>query len=283
MPLLFIAVHLILSVVCLSIVLWLPYGSRRGNVFCIAVGMCVLFGFLLEWEEEWCCMLMQAITSDLPFLTNLILEGAMVLVGLLWGSTKVRSDRIRAVVLSLLLVGVAVLSYAWYFAPLPNGLTGKADASGYCRQTTEDSCSAAAVVMLLNQKGIRTDEAEMAALCLTRAGKGTSRVGIMRGLIKKSAPYGWHVRNITCTPADLHGLSGPALIAVGLSPTAPSALAAKMKEYGWRPGQYHSVVVMGGDPSGKWVDIADPSYGREKWPTEHLAALWNGKALILSR
>jgi hypothetical protein len=80
----------------------------------------------------------------------------------------------------------------------------------------------------------------------------------------------------------LHSLDGPALLAVGLSPTSPAALADKMREFGWEPGQYHSVVVMGGDPTGKWLDVADPSYGREKWPAGHLSALWNGQALMLA-
>jgi hypothetical protein len=282
MPPLFIVLHLLLSFVCLAVVLRLPAGSRASKLFCLSVWLCVLFGYLLERQEDWGWAVMRMTTSDLPFLTNLTLEGAMALLGLMWRNAQAQNDRIRALVLSLPLVGATLFSYAWYFAPLPGGMTGKADRSGYCHQTTEDSCSAAAAVMLLSEKGILTDEAEMAALCLTRAGKGTSALGLMRGLMRKATSHGWQLRLITCTPMHLHSLDGPALLAVGLSPTSPAALADKMREFGWEPGQYHSVVVMGGDPTGKWLDVADPSYGREKWPAGHLSALWNGQALMLA-
>jgi len=283
MPSLFIAIHLLLSVICLAAVLRLPPGSRASKLFYICVCLFVMLGFILERRMDWGWFVMRHTTSNLPYLTNLIFEGAVVLAGLLWRGASDRSERNRAIVLTIPLVGLALFSYSWYFQPLPHGMYGKADKTGYCRQTTDDTCSPAAAVMLLNSKGITADEAEMAALCLSRAGKGTSELGLLRGLVQKSAPNGWRVRMINSTPAELHLLAGPALLAVGLSRTAPKKIVEKMREFGWEPGQYHSVVVMGGDATGKWLDVADPSYGREKWPAEHLAVLWNGRALVLEK
>ncbi len=283
MPLVFIVIHLLLGIACVVVALRLPAGSRLTTRFCLCVWLVVLLGFVLEHRMEWGWHVIRATTSNLPFLTNLLLEGAAALAGLLWRVATDRAEHNRALVLSVPLVALALYSYAWYFQPLPPGMNGRADRTGYCAQTTEDTCSAASAVMLLNSKGIPADEAEMAGLCLSRAGKGTPELGLLRGLVQKSAPYGCRVRMISSSSGQLHKLTGPALITVGIGRTAPKEIVDKMSEFGWEPGKYHSVVVMGGDASGTWLDVADPSYGREKWPAQHLDILWNGRALVLER
>jgi len=256
-------------------------GSRAGTLFCLSVLLLVLFGFVLERRLDWGVTVMQRTTPDLPFLTNLSLEGAMALLALLWGLAKEPKARKRAMRLSLPLLAVVLWSYAWYFEPVPAGLTGRIDANGYCRQSSEESCSAAAAVMLLHSKGIATTEAEMAAFCLTRSRWGTPTLGLCRGLMLQSSPYALHLRQIHTTPERLSQLGRPCIISVGLSPTAPREVVERMSEYGWEQGHYHAVVVMSGDAGGQRLDVADPSYGREKWPTAHLKDLWNGTALIL--
>jgi hypothetical protein len=283
MPLVYIALHLLLSAGCLLLMLYLRPGSRAGLLFCLGVLALVVFGFVLERRLDWGFAVMRRTTPDLPYLTNLSLEGAMALLGLLWQKARENNAGKRAVVLSLPLLAGVLWSYAWYFAPVPSGLTGQADASGYCRQSSEESCSAAAAVMLLHHKGIATTEAEMASLCLTRSRWGTPTLGLCRGLLLKSALYGLQTRLIHTTPEQLSHLGSPCIISVGLSQTASQEVVEKMSEFGWEPGRYHAVVVLSGDAGGQWFDVADPSYGREKWPAEHLKALWNGTALILDQ
>jgi hypothetical protein len=70
---------------------------------------------------------------------------------------------------------------------------------------------------------------------------------------------------------------------VGLPPVTPPAVVQRMEQYGWQPGVRHAVVVLEADPAGAWLEIADPSYGRERWPTQDLDVLWDGRALHLVR
>jgi len=51
-----------------------------------------------------------------------------------------------------------------------------------CLQTSSDTCSAAAAVTFLGMYGIKTTEAEVARLALTKQGKGTDRLGLYRAL-----------------------------------------------------------------------------------------------------
>ena len=56
-----------------------------------------------------------------------------------------------------------------------------------------------------------------------------------------------------------------------------------MAGYGWPRGLRHAVVVLAADPAGEWLEVADPSYGRERWPAEGIEWLWDGQALVLAR
>jgi hypothetical protein len=283
MPLPYAALHLLLSLGCLLLALRLQLRSRTMLCFCLSLLLLVFFGFIVERWLDAGLFVMRLTGPDLLFFTNLSLEGAAALLVLLWRSAGDKRAKRRALVLSAPLLALVLWSYAWYFAPLPERLTGRVDTNGYCHQTSDDSCSAAAAVMLLNARGIPTTEAEMAVLCLTRAKYGTPTLGMCRGLALKSAPRGWRVRLVHATPAKLYTLGAPCIISVGISPFASRAVIEKMAQYGWEPGQYHAVVVLRGEPNGQWVEVADPSYGQERWPTEHLAVLWSGKALLLMR
>ncbi len=125
-------------------------------------------------------------------------------------------------------------------------------------------------------------EAEMERLCLTRDEIGTSPAGLFRGLAVKAAPYGLRPRPVFVSrPEQLRLLKSPAIINVGLKLNTPAATATKMEGYGWSTGSGHSVVVLGTDSSGKWIDVADPTNGRERWPADDLNYLWDGCALVL--
>ena len=218
------------------------------------------------------------------FLTNLALEGCAVLLALLWKTATEKPQRARVCLFGAPLLAVSLWSYAWYFEPLPEGLDGRADAAGLCLQSSEDTCSAAAAVMLLHRYGIASTEAEMACLCLTRAGKGTTPLGLFHGLAVKAGPGGLRPRLIQIgAPNRLRLLKAPAIIGVGLRADTPAPVAARMRSYGWSFTARHSVLILSADADGKWIQVADPTNGRERWPTDDLNYLWDGSALGLER
>src|SRR5262249_50882540 len=149
---------------------------------------------------------------------------------------------------------------------------------------TEDSCSAAAAVTLLSLYDIRSDEAEMAALCLTRERFGTTPLGLYRGLTLKSRPHELSVRVVHCNSVvDLARLARRSIITVGLNHDSPPDVVARMESFGWAKGVHHDVAVIDVDPDGQWIDVADPSNGLERWPAEDLLPIWGRFALILER
>jgi hypothetical protein len=82
-------------------------------------------------------------------------------------------------------------------------------------------------------------------------------------------------------PQGLYCLHQAAIINVGLVPGTDPKNARRMEGYGWSTSSGHSVVVMGSHSTGKWIDVADPTNGKERWSTDDLNYLWDGSALIL--
>jgi len=285
MPPIYLAVHLLLTLAIVSVTHSLPARSRIGRLLGIGLLTVVVGGLVLERQTDWAWAAMGLGWPDLVFFTNLSLEGAAFLLTLLWRQASERGARSRAVPLSALALGGALWSYGWYFAPTPASLSGTVDDTGYCRQTTADSCSAAAAAMVLHAHGIQTTEAEMAALCLTRTGHGTTPLGLFRGLALKSAKHGLRPELVRAGNAGgLAMLQSPGVVSIGMGASLPAATVSRLEEFGWQPGVRHAVVVMNADPKGAWIDVADPSYGRERWPTgdpAELRSLWDGMVLIL--
>lgn len=284
MPFPYILVHLLACLICF----YALQRSRMRPAWLNASGILVLVvvfaGFLFEREAAWAWRVMPYTGTDLVFLTNLTLEGVAVLFALMWRTALTKREQWRALLFCLPLLCVSLWSYAWYFEPLPPGMNGRVDRSGFCRQSSDDSCSAAAATMLLYYHGVSANEAEMARLCLTRAGIGTSPLGLFRGLAIKAAPQGLQPKLVQFKqPEQLRLLKRPAIINVGLKANLSPAMTAKMEGYGWSVGSRHSVVVLGADRTGKWINVADPSYGREHWPTADLNYLWDGSALVLDK
>ena len=282
MPLFYLCLHLLLSLLCFLLIWKVQKRPALANALGVLALVVVIAGFALERREDWAWRIMPFSGTGLVFLTNFSLEGVVVLFALMWQNAKEQPEKRRAVCFAFPLFGVSLWSYAWYFAPVPTGLTGQVNASGFCPQSSEESCSAAAATMLLSRYGINTTEAEMAELCLTRAGQGTPPLGLYRGLVIKAASYGMRPRVLHFEQAeDLRSLKSAAVINVGLKADIPPEMLAKMQGFGWGVGTWHTVVVMGADAKGEWIDIADPSNGKERWPVAELKYLWDGNALIL--
>jgi predicted double-glycine peptidase len=283
MPPFYICLHIVAALLCAVATLRLRKRPLLVSALGIAAFVCVFAGFMIERRADWAWRLMPYAGTGLAFLTNLSLEGVAVLCALLWSGATRHDDKLRAALLLTPLLAVSLWSYGWYFAPLPAKLHGRLDQNGLMHQTTDDSCSAASAAMLLYHYGIPATEMEMAQLCLTRAAMGTSPLGLYRGLAIKAAERGLHPRMMQIgRPDRLRGLKQPAIINVGLKANAPEEIAIRLQSYGWQVGVWHTVVILRADEGGQWVEVADPSFGPERWPIEDLNYLWDGSALILA-
>ena len=256
---------------------------RRGWRFAVGGLALGVIGFGLALEGRGWLATRLAGWPDLVFFTDWTLAGVAVLLALLWEQSRTAFARRRAVLLTPIALGFALWSYAWYFAPLPADLRGRPDPRGFCRQTTPDSCSAAAAVTLLAQHGIAATEAEMARLCLTRRGLGTPPLGLWRGLALKSRARGWRPEYRRLNGwRELATLSGPAIASVGLSPLASEAVRRRLAKGGWRPGVRHAVVLLGFREDEGRLAVWDPSVGLEIWKAAELEELWDRRVLLLT-
>lgn len=150
---------------------------------------------------------------------------------------------------------------------------------GDCQQTTPFTCSAASAATLLQMHGIAASEQEMAELCLTR--RGTSWLGLYRGLKLKTQGTGWDVEIVCCSANEVErNYDQPMIMEVGLEADAPID-AAFRSEFGWIPGVRHSVVLTG--ITNHRLHVVDPSplIGREVWDEQLLQLLWRGQAMRL--
>ena len=210
-------------------------------------------------------------------LANWLLPAVSFLAGLAWRHSPGRPARKALLVLPLVLLCV-YQSYGFLLKDVPS--LDERWKDGVCRQTSAGSCSAAAAATLLRARGIETTEAEMARLCLTRAG-GTPMLGLYRGLKLKTRGTPWEVRPFRGDVAALRNQGGPVLLSVRLEP-APGIDPRYTTSWGWAPDVAHTVVFFGFRPDGK-VDIGDPSVGREQWRVQDLEVLWHGEGVALVR
>jgi len=150
-----------------------------------------------------------------------------------------------------------------------------------CIQTDNFSCSAACAATLLKAHGIESTEEEMANLCLTRS-KGTLWQGLYRGLKLKTLGTDWDVEVVSGTVEDLRSLGeGPAILAAGI-PRGAKVPAIYTEEYGWTPGELHSVLFFGFRGEGL-VAMGEPTpgVGKENWSEEDLRVLYRGRGMRL--
>jgi predicted double-glycine peptidase len=184
--------------------------------------------------------------------------------------------------------GVALVSLAAFstyaaLSPLlgePPACDNRWSLDGDCMQTTEFTCSAASAATLLSEHGIAASEREMAELCLTR--RGTSWLGLYRGLKLKTEGTPWKVEIVRCTAADLRRYAGePMILEVGLE-ADDHVDPAYRTEFGWVPGMKHSVILRGFTEQGD-ARVVDPTpnIGRERWDAETLQLLWRGHGIRL--
>lgn len=148
-----------------------------------------------------------------------------------------------------------------------------------CLQTSDSTCSAACAATLLKHYGIHTTESEMVDLCLTR--KGTTWLGMFRGLTLKTVERGLRVKIFDGNIDRLREIREPMLIDVGL-PSIGQFPKIYTEDYGWQPGVLHSVVFYGfKSPDRIWIGEPTPGVGREEWSLADLQVLYRGRGFRL--
>ncbi|MEL6895047.1 MAG: peptidase C39 [Planctomycetota bacterium] len=143
-------------------------------------------------------------------------------------------------------------------------------------QTGPTTCSPAAAATLFAAEGIRTSEKEMVSLCLTDR-SGTPTLGMYRGVKLMAKRHGKSVEILPPTvPQLLSQNDWPVYLAVRL----PYGIEDRRykDEWGWIPGQGHSVVMLGTDGP-DFAIIGDPSIGPERWSIDDLHVLWQGEGM----
>lgn len=249
--------------------------SRTANRISVLVVGTLLAYIVWVWDRTLLVRL-------LPF-SNLIVLGnwfpleAGFLGGLASAQVSLPAWRRMATVTLLQFAGVVAV-----VAPLTGSAPRCANAwsDGVCLQTTKQTCSAAAAATLLRLHGIAATEQEMAELCLTR--RGTSWMGLYRGLKKKTAGTPWDVEVFTGTSDDLFSLKSPAILSVGL-PQHVSDEMFYQTELGWTPGVRHSVVLLGFVTDLVEIGEPTPDAGRERWTQSDLRELYRGQGMRLVR
>lgn len=228
------------------------------------------------WDHPWQARWLPY--SNLIVLGNLLPMFTAILAGLSCRRLRGRPRQCGAVVLLLAIVGGASqVRPLW-------GQPPRCDQNwdgNVCLQTTPHTCSAASAATVLRQCGVETSEAEMAELCLTRA--GTHWMGLYRGLRKKLDPS-WQIEVFESQDLETLGQvtpSMPAILTVELPDELPTAWEYRL-ESGWLPGVSHSVVCLGANRYGDWR-IADPATGLEYWTTNDLLMLWRGYGVRVIR
>ncbi|MEO8498068.1 MAG: hypothetical protein ABI614_23630 [Planctomycetota bacterium] len=259
--------------------LWTSYRISRVLSDLLAILVVVVMFFYIRhlWYNV-------RLTGFLPF-SNLVIIGNWLplLAGLLAGFAW---RRIYGRIVRKTLCTSALALVAGYAAVAPMlgepPRCGNAwDRDGICLQTSKNTCTAAAAATLLRLHDIDATEAEMAELCLTR--NGTTWMGLYRGLKQKTRGTRWDVEVIECSASEIPlKPTEPMILSVGLGAEVAKWDESRFSEWGFRPGQGHSVLLLGAGSLGGFK-IADPTpgYGIEMWSGKNLEELFQGTAVRL--
>ena len=246
--------------------------SRLSNLLAIfVIAMMLTYEVLIEDNVN--------LTHVLPFSNAIVLGNwfplfVAMLAGLLWRRIPGGWFR-RAFAIGSLVAACLVATY-WPILTHPPKMDDRWSTRilPVCLQTSPASCTPAAAATLLAHNGIKATEQEMALLCLTSE-RGTSLLGLWRGLKLKTAGTDFDVYMFNNGTLDDLNHGGPVLISVELQNDA-LPLAKHLSTKGWLPGVPHTVVVFAVLPFGK-LRVGDPAIGLDKpWDVDDLKVLWHG-------
>jgi len=155
-----------------------------------------------------------------------------------------------------------VLAERWYAR-----LEGKVDATGYCPQTSEYTCGAAAGAMLLHAAGVAANEEEMARLCLVRAGIGVTDLTLLRGIKRK-------LRGTAYTAQVLRALTYDQLLVL------PKPCLVSIRQ-GWLLD--HTVIVRFMNRRALRLLDPEPRLGPHDYSRPRFERIWRGDAMVLRK
>ncbi len=167
----------------------------------------------------------------------------------------------RAVLITVIILSLVVVQQTFWHLERPPiyGYKGTM-VDGVCRQSSFETCGAAAMTTLLNAMGIKTTEGEMAGLSMTAPRDGVSPHQAAYGLQRKLRQLGRPERVTLMVPEikDLHNIPKPFLAGIKFSSRTN-----------------HMVCVLETDE--EFLIVGDPiSSGRKKWPWKRFEEFWSG-------
>ncbi|MBI1312842.1 hypothetical protein GC176_16255 [bacterium] len=262
-----------LVVLALTIRLTRTITKREATGTGVVVALLILLYFKYVWNKTLIAELMPV--SNLIVLSNWFPLLAAFLAGITW--THGYGSRVRRLVFGGVLFAFATWSLLLPLLGSPPPCDNKWDEFGVCRQTSRFTCTAAAAATLLKHYGIETQESEMAELCLTR--RGTTWLGLYRGLQLKTAGKPLKVEVIECDLDTMQKLDSPLILSVGIDSDKPYR-PVYVEKWGWEPGQLHTVVLFDQLIAGRRL-VADPAVGLETWNREDFETLYRGRVVRL--
>jgi hypothetical protein len=189
--------------------------------------------------------------------------GVIMPAVLLFAIAAVHVHPRRAFYLLVVLCGVYLCVHGkWMIAPPVPDLGKSEIRKGLCYQSTSYTCVAAALVTLLQSRGISTSETEMARLSYTGVDIGTTDTRAVLALQRKLRGQPYAVRYSRLSLDQLAALELPCM--------APIA---------WGYFTAHMVVVQAVD--GDAVTLADPYQGPRTLSRAAFAEEWLGRAVYL--
>jgi len=281
MPVVYLAIQGALAVGMLVGAWWA--GRTKARAAALA-GAGVLIGLLDLWlnrRPDLYTMLLPF--GDAVFFDNWLPYAAALFCGAIPRFAKTKAQAIR---MGVLLVALFVLSWAPTrdeMRPLAESTENHVDEHGVVRQTSRDTCAAAACATFVRLYGVESGEAEMIERARTLRGRGTTAVGVYRALRMTFAGRDDLRPRVLKRPVEwLIQRDKPAVIAVGLPRNGSPEAIAFGEKYDWPLNAYHEVVFLGRDKERPGhVLIGEPDFGRESWPEEHLRYLYAGFAVVV--
>lgn len=276
----FLVLHLALLALCAGT----PWrlGRDRPDRARSLLGLTVVVLLPLQLAAtRWPSLLAATGWADVVFVSQLYVPLAALAASAALRAQPAGRARVRTAVLAAALVGCAVAATS-----LPLRAPRRIDRplrvkDGVVLQSAPSSCGAAAAATLVRALGVdaTATEADLATLCLTRPDRGTSDLGLFRGLSRACPDR--RVRFASPTLDALRARTSPCLVSVGLDPSrvADPLRTVLREECGWDEGVLHAVVLF--DLDERRAVIGDPRFGREEWSLEHFVALWDGTALVV--
>lgn len=280
-------IHLILNIILLfaagGLSIHFARKGKRHRAFLVLSALAIGgLGYFFALRPDFFTALLPF--SWAIFYSNIYPIAVMTLIPPAIGLSKSRFQKVRVIILSLMLFGASLLPFRHYILPYAESRGTIIDENGVCRQSTADTCSAAAAVTLLRIYGIETTEAEVVRLALTKKDRGTYRLGLYRALkILAAQKPDLRVRIKKLNGRKLIKRNKPAIITVGLAKNPKTAEEKKAAAlWNWQPGAVHDVVFLGADETNPAkIKIGEPEFGFERWQASSLDFLFKNAAIFL--